>query len=935
MKRKGIHIYYNLSVIIVVVLLIAELFLLLRYYRLQTQEEVISDKIDWVERNCYASNFICFQLSTTTDNNKAIRQLDSICQLLQHFQKELDGDKIRKISNFDIELAAIVPAGDSSEVLLRQAAKSLRKIEQAQGDFRELQIEFANYVLRYANNIGKIEELIRMHILKHLDWIRLWMILLLAINLAILVINRFVVYRIMFAGLSHREQELIQTNEQLLRLNKELALTEEHLESTSTMAQIGGWEYDVHSGDFKLSKNAISILGLPSEDAVGMKSLIALFDASEESFLLHKCFSEGIRMGRPWDIEVQFNRKDTPVWIRVIGTAVIEDGRTQRLKGSIQNIQDQKIRSLQLEESESKYRSLAQYAGHAVLLVDFSGIIREANETAIKMFQTDRSTLLNCSFNQLFDPEFTEISPRTPRFADAFNPEETTAYQISGTAFPCEIQSNQFTDKNGVYQLVYNIRDLSTYYQLRKSREEVQSHLQSIMDHAPMPIFLKDLDFRFIMVNKAYELFRGVSEADLIGKQEDDLFEPVDCWCNELENELIRTQIPVSAEKTVRVRGAERVLHFTKFLVMDQNQLPRAICGMIQDQTESKISAQKLIESAERLKKLTDTVDIGIYQFTMRPGKPWCFDFMSDGFLRIYPEIMNHNPYENLSSIFNVIHPEDISRVYTSIEYANHHFIEWHEEFRFRINREYRWFKGTAKPERQQDGAVTWFGYFEDVTQRRIEFEQLKLYQSVVTNTTDMIAITSIPEQEHAVPEIVYVNDAFIQKTGYSEQELLNQKIDLLNGPLTDLNLVAEIKKRLFNFEMVHAELLHYRKNGETFWNQFSIIPISNEKGIHTHFIFVSNDITQQKQYISSIEQKNKKLQEIAWLQSHTVRAPLAKLMGLINVHENYPDELPEKIHQLIRQSADELDQVIRSIVQQAADIDENKEENDSRDNCN
>ena len=930
MKRSGIHIYYNLSVILVVVLLIAELFLLLRYYRLQTQEEIISDKIDWVERNCYTSNFTCFRLRPNSDNRNAIRELDSICQLLQHFQKELGGEKIRKISSFDIELAEIVPAGDSSEVLLRQATKSFRKIEQAQGELHELQIEFANYVLRYANNIGRIEELIRSHILKHLDRIRLWMILLLAINLAILVINRFVVYRIMFAGLSLREQELTQTNEQLLQLNQELAITQERLEATSEMAQIGGWEYEVQSGHFNLSKNAKTILGLSSEDACSLKSLIALFDASEEGFMLHKCFSEAIRLGRPWDIEVKFNRGDTPVWIRVIGTAEIVDGRTLRLKGSLQNIQDQKIRSLQLEESESKYRSLAQYTGHAVLLVDFSGTIREVNETAVKMFQTDRITLLSRPFNQLFDPEFTETSSRSPRFADAFNPEETTAYHISGTSFPCQIQSNQFTDKNGVYQLVYSIRDLSTYYQLQKSREEVQSHLQSIMDHAPMPIFLKDLNYQFIMVNKAYELFRGVSEADLLGKREEDLFEPVDCWCNELEDQLVKTKIPVSAEKTVRVRGAERVLHFTKFLVMDQNQLPRAICGMIQDQTESKISAQKLLESAERLKKLTDTVDIGIYQFTMRPGKPWCFDFMSDGFIRIYPEIMNHNPYENISSIFNVIHPEDISRVYTSIEYAHHHFIEWHAEFRFRIQKQYRWFKGTAKPERQSDGAVTWYGYFEDVTQRREELEQLKLYQSVVTNTTDMIAITSMPEQESAVPEIIYVNEAFARKTGYSEQELMHQKIDLLNGPLTDHNLVSEIKKRLFNFEAVHAELLHYRKNGDTFWNQFSIIPISNEKGIYTHLIFVSNDVTQQKQYISSIEQKNKKLQEIAWLQSHTVRAPLAKLMGLINVHENYPDEMPDKIHQLIRQAADELDLVIRNIVQQAAGIDENMEENDS-----
>lgn len=82
-------------------------------------------------------------------------------------------------------------------------------------------------------------------------------------------------------------------------------------------------------------------------------------------------------------------------------------------------------------------------------------------------------------------------------------------------------------------------------------------------------------------------------------------------------------------------------------------------------------------------------------------------------------------------------------------------------------------------------------------------------------------------------------------------------------------------------------------------------------------------NITRQKKltldmikHVEAIEEQNKKLREIAWIQSHVVRAPLSRLMGLIDLFSNEENDDDEKraILSYMLVSANELDAVIKTI---------------------
>lgn len=72
-----------------------------------------------------------------------------------------------------------------------------------------------------------------------------------------------------------------------------------------------------------------------------------------------------------------------------------------------------------------------------------------------------------------------------------------------------------------------------------------------------------------------------------------------------------------------------------------------------------------------------------------------------------------------------------------------------------------------------------------------------------------------------------------------------------------------------------------------------------------------------RSRYVQHIESQNEKLKNIAWTQSHVVRAPLARILGIIEMIDTIDvdkEELPFWLSQL-KVSSNEMDDIVRSII--------------------
>ena len=111
----------------------------------------------------------------------------------------------------------------------------------------------------------------------------------------------------------------------------------------------------------------------------------------------------------------------------------------------------------------------------------------------------------------------------------------------------------------------------------------------------------------------------------------------------------------------------------------------------------------------------------------------------------------------------------------------------------------------------------------------------------------DAIVITEAEPVNQPGPRIVWANRVFYERNGYSPAEILGQSPRILQGPDTDRATLDRVRTALETWQSVRAETLNYRKDGTTYWNEFEIVPIANEKGWFTHWVSVQRDITERK----------------------------------------------------------------------------------------
>jgi len=103
-------------------------------------------------------------------------------------------------------------------------------------------------------------------------------------------------------------------------------------------------------------------------------------------------------------------------------------------------------------------------------------------------------------------------------------------------------------------------------------------------------------------------------------------------------------------------------------------------------------------------------------------------------------------------------------------------------------------------------------------------------------------------------------------------------------------------------------------------WLRISIQPVADSSGIPYAVLINAIDITENKRHGELLEKRNKELQEINFMQSHTIRAPLTNIQALLNlVHIDELKDENRAYFELIKKTAYQLDDVIKEIVGKAS----------------
>lgn len=194
---------------------------------------------------------------------------------------------------------------------------------------------------------------------------------------------------------------------------------------------------------------------------------------------------------------------------------------------------------------------------------------------------------------------------------------------------------------------------------------------------------------------------------------------------------------------------------------------------------------------------------------------------------------------------------------------------------------------------------------------KRVELEESK------KRYRDLFHLSPIPMWVFDIETLYFldINQAAIDNYGYSFEEFLSMTIKDIR-PETELTkLYTSLNKwygkggRIFS-----GKFKHIKKDGTQIIVEIqgSRIEFDGRKAK----LILSNDITDKNNYLEAIKKQNEKLKEIAWIQSHVVRAPVARILSIVNYIKEHALDAEENIFFLesLKLCTLELDEIIRDI---------------------
>jgi PAS domain S-box-containing protein len=374
------------------------------------------------------------------------------------------------------------------------------------------------------------------------------------------------------------------------------------------------------------------------------------------------------------------------------------------------------------------------------------------------------------------------------------------------------------------------------------------------------------------------------------------------------------------------------------YILKDRMQrLPNAILNAMEKhmlEVEREKHLQNTIESEALLRDAEQLASIGSWQADMIRGEyKW-----SDEMYRIF----GYTPgaiQPSIGQLLRHVHPEDLPYIKQALEETSDAVNSRKLDFRI-VDRQgqVKYIRSVVAIKRNNEGKPVFLtGFNQDITETKLATESLKTSEAnlrtILDNAnsayilidTDLNIITfNNLAREYAQKDL----GGEINEKAYGPDYFPVERRPVLKRMLTDALKGVES----------HYEVSYYQENGTFDWYDSDIHGIRNNEGEVIGLMMSLTDISERKRMelqkekmTEDLIQRNKDLEQFAYIISHNLRAPVANILGFSQIMEDGQDE-PSVISQCISgisSSVQKLDGVVHDlnhILQIKREINEHRE---------
>lgn len=343
--------------------------------------------------------------------------------------------------------------------------------------------------------------------------------------------------------------------------------------------------------------------------------------------------------------------------------------------------------------------------------------------------------------------------------------------------------------------------------------------LQSIIDNTTNPIFIKELNGEYLLINKQYESLFHLSNQEIIGKTDHDFLpkEVADAYRNS-DLEVVKALRELKTEELIEQSDGPHTYIAVKFPLYDSDGRIYAIGGISTDITERK----KMEESSKAADKFFDmSLDMMI--------------IASDKFIKINPsvtKILGYSQEELLSKPFlDFVYPEDIEITLNEVKKLQTGALTINFENRYICkDGSLKWILWSTSPD-PSTGLL--YAVAKDITKQKENEESLKMADMFFKMSFDILVVA---KGEH----FIKINPALTHTLGYNQSDMDKIKfMDLIHPD--DLKIANEVlAKHLEGNPVVNFRTRFLCKDGTYKWLDWNS-NIDMQQGV---FYSVGRDVT-------------------------------------------------------------------------------------------